>query len=100
VIGKDRLDGRLCTSMRSVYDIAAITNDIYTSGMRISGALGSADTGSHRAETGGCPHNCDNREDLRLNLAAVADKCARNSLPSTVLIESGCDNLAATFPLA
>ena len=88
----------LCKSMRERYDIAAITNDIYTKWdaefLVRSGSL----TPDRIAgvETGGCPHTAI-REDASMNLAAVADMRAKFPDLDLVLIESGGDNLAATF---
>jgi urease accessory protein len=84
--------------MRERYDIAAITNDIYTKWdaefLVRSGSL----TPDRIAgvETGGCPHTAI-REDASMNLAAVADMRAKFPNLDLVLIESGGDNLAATF---
>ncbi len=84
--------------MRERYDIAAITNDIYTKWdaefLVRSGSL----TPDRIAgvETGGCPHTAI-REDASMNLAAVADMRAKFPDLDLVLIESGGDNLAATF---
>jgi urease accessory protein len=77
----------LCKRMRDRYDIAAITN------VR-SGAL--APDRITGVETGGCPHTAI-REDASANLAAVADMRQRFPDLDLVLIESGGDNLAATF---
>ena len=96
--GKTALMDALCKRLRDRYEIAAITNDIYTkwdaeylvrSGALVSDRI----TG---VETGGCPHTAI-REDASANLAAIADM--RHKFPSLdlVLIESGGDNLAATF---
>ena len=88
----------LCKTMRERYDIAAITNDIYTKWdaefLVRSGSL----TPDRIAgvETGGCPHTAI-REDASMNLAAVADMRAKFPDLDLVLIESGGDNLAATF---
>src|SRR6201747_585240 len=96
--GKTALMDLLCKSRRDSYDIAAITNDIYTKWdaefLVRSGSL-TADriTG---VETGGCPHTAI-REDGSMNLAAVADMRAKFPNLDVVLIESGGDNLAATF---
>ena len=96
--GKTALMDALCKAMRETYDIAAITNDIYTKWdaefLVRSGSL-AADriTG---VETGGCPHTAI-REDASMNLAAVADMQAKFPKLDLVLIESGGDNLAATF---
>src|SRR5664280_3167781 len=96
--GKTALMDLLCKSMRQRYDIAAITNDIYTKWdaefLVRSGSL----TPDRIAgvETGGCPHTAI-REDASMNLAAVADMRAKFPDLDLVLIESGGDNLAATF---
>jgi urease accessory protein len=96
--GKTALTERLCKMMSHAYDVAAITNDIYTRedaefltrhnalpAERIMGV-----------ETGGCPHTAI-REDASINLAAVASMVARFPRLELIFIESGGDNLAATF---
>src|SRR6187397_897990 len=96
--GKTALMDRLCKAMRDKYDLAAITNDIYTKWdaefLVRSGSL----TPDRIAgvETGGCPHTAI-REDASMNLAALADMRAKFPNLDLVLIESGGDNLAATF---
>ena len=96
--GKTALMDALCKRLRDRYDIAAITNDIYTKEdaefLTRSGAL--APERILGVETGGCPHTAI-REDASINLAAVAE--LRHKFPAldVVLIESGGDNLAATF---
>ena len=96
--GKTALMEALCKRLRDEYDIAAITNDIYTKEdaefLTRSGAL-SPDR-ILGVETGGCPHTAI-REDASINLAAVAELRARFPALDVVLIESGGDNLAATF---
>jgi urease accessory protein len=96
--GKTALMDALCKSMRERYQIAAITNDIYTKWdaefLLRSGAL--AAERIMGVETGGCPHTAI-REDASANLAAVAQMRARFPDLDLVLIESGGDNLAATF---
>src|SRR3982075_774889 len=96
--GKTALMDLLCKAMRQRYDIAAITNDIYTKWdaefLVRSGSL-TADRIAG-VETGGCPHTAI-REDASMNLAAVADMRAKFPDLDLVLIESGGDNLAATF---
>jgi urease accessory protein len=96
--GKTALMDALCKSMRERYEIAAITNDIYTKWdadfLVRSGAL--APERIVGVETGGCPHTAI-REDASINLAAVADMRARFPQLDLILIESGGDNLAATF---
>ncbi len=96
--GKTALMDALCKAMRDKYQIAAITNDIYTKWdadyLVRSGAL--APERIAGVETGGCPHTAI-REDASINLAAVADMQAKFPDLDLVLIESGGDNLAATF---
>jgi urease accessory protein len=96
--GKTALMDSLCKAMRDHYDIAAITNDIYTKWdaefLMRSGAL--ATERIVGVETGGCPHTAI-REDASMNLAAVADMRAKFPKLDFILIESGGDNLAATF---
>ncbi|MFZ3361592.1 MAG: urease accessory protein UreG [Xanthobacteraceae bacterium] len=96
--GKTALMDALCKSMRGSYDIAAITNDIYTKWdaefLVRSGSLDPERIVG--VETGGCPHTAI-REDASMNLAAVADMQAKFPALDLVLIESGGDNLAATF---
>jgi urease accessory protein len=88
----------LCKRLRERYEIAAITNDIYTKWdaeyLVRSGAL--APERIAGVETGGCPHTAI-REDASANLAAVADMRAKFPKLDLILIESGGDNLAATF---
>ena len=96
--GKTALVDALCKAMRERYQIAVVTNDIYTqedaqflirsqalSPERIIGV-----------ETGGCPHTAI-REDASMNLAAIDQLCARFPSLDLVIVESGGDNLAATF---
>ena len=96
--GKTALVERLCKKMRADYDIAVVTNDIYTKEdaefLTRAGAL--APERIVGVETGGCPHTAI-REDASMNLAAVADMRAKFPDLDLVLIESGGDNLAATF---
>jgi urease accessory protein len=96
--GKTALIDALCKAMRDSYDIAAITNDIYTKWdaeflVRAGSLTPDRIVG---VETGGCPHTAI-REDASMNLAAVADMRAKFPNLDVVLIESGGDNLAATF---
>ncbi len=96
--GKTALMERLCKRLRGTYEIAAITNDIYTKedaeilaraeALPIERIMG--------VETGGCPHTAI-REDASINLAAVEAMVGRFPALDLVLIESGGDNLAATF---
>jgi urease accessory protein len=96
--GKTALMEALCKRFAKTYDICAITNDIYTKeDERIlveAGAL-PADR-IMGVETGGCPHTAI-REDASINLAAVAEMNRRFPGLDLILIESGGDNLAATF---
>jgi urease accessory protein len=96
--GKTALMDSLCKALRGTYDIAAITNDIYTKWdaefLVRSGSLDAERIVG--VETGGCPHTAI-REDASMNLAAVADMRAKFPGLDLVLIESGGDNLAATF---
>lgn len=96
--GKTALMDALCKNLRDDYDIAAITNDIYTEEdaqfLTRSGAL--APERIKGVETGGCPHTAI-REDASINLAAIADMSLKFPDLDIVFIESGGDNLAATF---
>jgi urease accessory protein len=96
--GKTALVDRLCKAMRDRWRVAAITNDIYTKEdsefLTRSGAL--PPERIIGVETGGCPHTAI-REDASINLAAVAEMTRRFPDLELVLIESGGDNLAATF---
>jgi urease accessory protein len=96
--GKTALMDALCRRLSPRYEIAAITNDIYTT----EDAQFLTRAGSLPAErilgieTGGCPHTAI-REDASINLAGVADLRRRFPALDLILIESGGDNLAATF---
>ncbi|MEE3000980.1 MAG: urease accessory protein UreG [Pseudomonadota bacterium] len=96
--GKTALLERLCKSMRNEFNIAAITNDIYTREdaefLTRSGAL-EADR-ILGVETGGCPHTAI-REDASMNLSAVSQLNEKFLGLDVIFIESGGDNLAATF---
>ena len=96
--GKTALIETLCKSMRSRYEIAVVTNDIYTREdaefLVRSGALAAERIVG--VETGGCPHTAI-REDASMNLAAVGDMSRLFPELELVFIESGGDNLAATF---
>jgi urease accessory protein len=96
--GKTALMDWLCKAMRSHYELAAITNDIYTREdaefLTRSGAL--PPERIRGVETGGCPHTAI-REDASINLAAIAEMRRLFPRLDLVLIESGGDNLAATF---
>ena len=96
--GKTALMENLCKALRDTYDIAAITNDIYTKEdarlLTVAGAL--TPDRIMGVETGGCPHTAI-REDASANLAAVSDMSKKFPGLEIILIESGGDNLAATF---
>ncbi|MCJ2052990.1 urease accessory protein UreG [Methylobacterium sp. J-070] len=96
--GKTALMEQLCKRFRDRYEICAITNDIYTKEdariLTVAGAL--PEERILGVETGGCPHTAI-REDASINLAAVAEMSRRFPKLDLVLIESGGDNLAATF---
>ena len=96
--GKTALMEALCKRFRDRYQLCAITNDIYTKEdaeiLTRAGAL--APERIMGVETGGCPHTAI-REDASINLAAVSEMRARFPDLDLILIESGGDNLAATF---
>ena len=96
--GKTALTLALCRRLREEYNIAVVTNDIYTREdaefLTRNGAL--APERIIGVETGGCPHTAI-REDASINLAAIADMRKRFPDLDLVLVESGGDNLAATF---
>ena len=96
--GKTALTEALCKRFRDVYDLCAITNDIYTKEdarlLTVSGAL--PEDRIMGVETGGCPHTAI-REDCSLNLAAIDTMNRKFPNLDLILIESGGDNLAATF---
>ncbi|WP_246563423.1 urease accessory protein UreG [Bradyrhizobium liaoningense] len=96
--GKTALVEALCKHLRDAYDIYVITNDIYTKEDQLiltrAGAL-PADR-IMGVETGGCPHTAI-REDASMNLAAIADMNVKFPQAELCLVESGGDNLAATF---
>lgn len=96
--GKTTLTAALCKSLRDRYDICAITNDIYTKEdaeilMRMQALPLERIMG---VETGGCPHTAI-REDCSINLAAIDTMRRKFPKLDLILIESGGDNLAATF---
>ena len=96
--GKTTLLEMLCKNMREKWDLVAITNDIYTKEdqrlLTVSGAL-EADR-IMGVETGGCPHTAI-REDASINLEAIDRMLAKFPNADVVFVESGGDNLAATF---
>jgi urease accessory protein len=96
--GKTTLTAALCRAMASDYSVGVITNDIYTREdaealVRMQVLASDRIIG---VETGGCPHTAI-REDASINLRAIDTLCERHSDLDIVLIESGGDNLAATF---
>lgn len=96
--GKTALVERLCRHLRDDWNIAVVTNDIYTKEdaefLTRAGALEPSRIAG--VETGGCPHTAI-REDASINLAAVADMQKRFPGLDVIFVESGGDNLAATF---
>ena len=96
--GKTALCENLCKGMRDDFDLFVITNDIYTKEDQMiltrSGALPAERI--EGVETGGCPHTAI-REDASINLTAIADMQIKFPMAELCLIESGGDNLAATF---
>lgn len=96
--GKTALTLNLCRALREKYNMAVVTNDIYTKedsnfltrneAMNPERIVG--------VETGGCPHTAI-REDASINLAAIDDLCEKFAGLELIIIESGGDNLAATF---
>ena len=96
--GKTSLVGCLCKAMRDAYDIIVITNDIYTKEDQLiltrSGALPAERI--EGVETGGCPHTAI-REDASINLVALDQMKKLFPAAQICFIESGGDNLAATF---
>ena len=96
--GKTALVNALCKQMKNRYQIAVVTNDIYTKEdaqfLIRNGALEEARIKG--VETGGCPHTAI-REDASANLSAIDELCRRFQNLDMVIVESGGDNLAATF---
>jgi len=96
--GKTALVNVLCKQMRGKYEIAVVTNDIYTKedaqflirneALEEGRIIG--------VETGGCPHTAI-REDASINLSAIDDLCLKYPNLDMIFVESGGDNLAATF---
>ena len=96
--GKTALLRELCIAMRDRYNIAVVTNDIYTKedAKFLTAHAALSEDRIIGVETGGCPHTAI-REDASTNLAAVEDLCKRHENLDMVMIESGGDNLSATF---
>jgi urease accessory protein len=96
--GKTTLVEKLCKAMRDRWSVAVVTNDIYTQEdalilNRLQALPADRILG---VETGGCPHTAI-REDASINLAAIAEMSRRHADLDVIFIESGGDNLAATF---
>ncbi|OHB31904.1 MAG: urease accessory protein UreG [Phenylobacterium sp. RIFCSPHIGHO2_01_FULL_69_31] len=96
--GKTTLTEKLCKAMRDRWSIAVVTNDIYTQedAQILTRLQALPEDRILGVETGGCPHTAI-REDASLNLAAIADLNRRHPDLDVIFIESGGDNLAATF---
>ncbi|WP_020682312.1 urease accessory protein UreG [Marinobacterium rhizophilum] len=96
--GKTALLEVLCKAMRDDYNIAVVTNDIYTQedAKILTRAEALAADRIIGVETGGCPHTAI-REDASMNLAAVEELARRHKSLDVVFVESGGDNLSATF---
>jgi urease accessory protein len=96
--GKTTLTEKLCKAMRDKYSVAVITNDIYTKedALILNRLQALPEDRIMGVETGGCPHTAI-REDASINLAAVAEMSKRHPDLDVIFIESGGDNLAATF---
>lgn len=96
--GKTTLTEKLCKAMRERYSVAAITNDIYTKedALILNRLQALPEDRIMGVETGGCPHTAI-REDASINLAAIDEMWKRHPDLDVIFIESGGDNLAATF---
>ena len=96
--GKTALVEKLCKQLRNIYDIYVITNDIYTKEDQLILTRAQALPAERimGVETGGCPHTAI-REDASMNLSAIAEMNRRFPKAEVCFIESGGDNLAATF---
>jgi len=96
--GKTALLDVLCKAMRDTYQIAVVTNDIYTKedAMFLTASNALAAERIIGVETGGCPHTAI-REDASMNLAAIEDLSQKFDDLDIIFVESGGDNLSATF---
>ncbi|WP_417578657.1 urease accessory protein UreG [Pelagibacterium sp.] len=96
--GKTTLTEKLCKAMRETYSVGVVTNDIYTKedAMMLARLQALPEERILGIETGGCPHTAI-REDASINLRAIAELRERIPDLDIVFIESGGDNLAATF---
>ncbi|UZF91815.1 urease accessory protein UreG [Bosea sp. NBC_00550] len=97
-VGKTTLTEKLCKAMRDRYSVAVVTNDIFTKEdeLILNRLQALPEERILGVETGGCPHTAI-REDASINLAAIAEMRRRFPDLDVVFIESGGDNLAATF---
>jgi len=97
-VGKTTLTEMLCKAMRDRYSLAVVTNDIFTKEdqLILNRVQALPEERILGVETGGCPHTAI-REDASINLAAIAEMRRRFPDLDVVFIESGGDNLAATF---
>ena len=97
-VGKTTLTEKLCKAMRERYSVAVVTNDIFTKedALILNRVQALPEERILGVETGGCPHTAI-REDASINLAAIAEMRRRFPDLDLVFIESGGDNLAATF---
>ena len=96
--GKTTLIEKLCKQMRDRWSVAVVTNDIYTQedALILNRLQALPEDRILGVETGGCPHTAI-REDASINLAAIAEMNRRHPDLDVIFIESGGDNLAATF---
>ena len=96
--GKTTLTEKLCKAMRDRFSVAVITNDIYTreDALILNRLQALPEDRIMGVETGGCPHTAI-REDASINLRAIDEMTARHPDLDVIFIESGGDNLAATF---
>jgi len=97
-VGKTTLTEKLCKAMRDRYSVAVVTNDIFTKEdeLILNRLQALPEERILGVETGGCPHTAI-REDASINLAAIAEMRRRFPDLDVIFIESGGDNLAATF---
>lgn len=97
-VGKTTLTEKLCKAMRDRYSVAVVTNDIFTKEdeLILNRLQALPEERIIGVETGGCPHTAI-REDASINLAAIAEMRRRFPDLDVIFIESGGDNLAATF---
>lgn len=96
--GKTALIEKLCKRLRDQYEIAVITNDIFTKedALILTRAEALPEERIIGVETGGCPHTAV-REDISMNLEAIDEMMSRHDNLDIIFVESGGDNLAATF---